>query len=529
MRGDPRLVRAEYSHVRWQVARNSGRASGSAFRAVVIMMSHRIEQEAAGLAPAACRVLYLLWGGYSGVTLVFAIALTALSQRFGYDVDVAAMPILTLTGILVLAGAIFAMSVPSLVRRGESASIVQQRTLLLAIVAVGLLARIILFFGEPMLENDFQRYLWDGGVTTHGYSPYAISPLTVIQSGSTGVLGSLADEAGETLQRIGHKNLTTIYPPVAQIAFATAHLIEPWSLTAWRTVLLACDLATLGLLILLLDAAARSRLWVALYWLNPVALKEAFNSAHMEPILLPLALLSLYLTWRKHLVFGTVALALAAGVKLWPALLAPLFWRPLLGDWRRLAAAGFIFGTLMALWLTLMLMPGAAETSGLAAYAESWMTNSALYPALQSAVDSGLNRAGFVGVDAAFVTRGVIGFTLAGLALALARRPWNTLDQLLAQASAVVAALVLLSPAQYPWYTLWFAPFLVFTPSRAFLLLTATIPLYYTSFHFAARDVPEVFTNVVVWVIWAPVWLVAVLEIVKPQRQRVLMPQSTST
>jgi len=493
------------------------------------MMSNGIEQEAAGLAPAAWRALYLRWGGYAGVTLAFAVALTVLSQRFGYDVDVAAMPILTLTGILVLVGAIFAISVPLLVRRGEVASIAQQRTLLLVIVAVGLVGRIILFFGEPMLENDFQRYLWDGGVTAHGYNPYAMSPQTVIESGSTGVLGSLASEAGETLQRIGHKSLTTIYPPVAQGAFAIAHLIEPWSLTAWRTVLLVCDLATLGLLILLLDAASRSRLWVALYWLNPVVLKEAFNSAHMEPILLPLVLFSLHLAWRKRPAFGTVALALAAGVKLWPVLLAPLLWRPLLGDWRRMAAVGFIFGTPMASWLTLMLMPGAAETSGLAAYAESWKTNSALYPALQSAVDLSLNRVGFVGVDAAFVARGVIGFTLAGLALALAHRPWNTLGELLTKASTIVAALELLSPAQYPWYTLWFAPFLVFTPSRAFLLLTATIPLYYTSFHFASHEVPEDFKNFFVWGVWLPVWLVAVLELVKLQRGRVLVPQSTST
>lgn len=249
------------------------------------MMSDRGEQEAAGLAPAAFRALYLRWGGYGGFTIAFAIVLTVLSQRFGFDVDVVAMPILTLTGILVLSGAIFAVSVPFLVRCGEGASIVQQRTLLLVIVAVGLVSRIIMFFGKPMLENDFQRYLWDGGVTAPGYNPYAIAPLTVIQSGSTGVLGSLAAEAGETLQRIGHKSLTTIYPPVAQAAFATAHLIEPWSLTTWRALLIACDLATLGLLVLLLDAAARSRLWMTLYWLNPVVLEEAFNSAHMEPIL----------------------------------------------------------------------------------------------------------------------------------------------------------------------------------------------------------------------------------------------------
>ena len=482
-------------------------------------MSDRVESNAAGLGPAAFRRLRWLWGGYGVAIVLLAIVLTVISQRFSYETEVIEMPSLTLAGLLVLGGATFAIAVPFLIGHSTGASIDQQRTVLFVIVFAGLMARLLLFLSEPMLENDYQRYLWDGAVTAHGYNPYEISPLAVINGGSSGKLGRLATDSGEMLQRIGHKSLTTIYPPVAQGAFAIAHFIKPWSLSAWRGVLLICDLATLYLLLALLDATARSRLWSAVYWLNPVVLKEIFNSAHMEAIVAPLVLLALLSAGRRRPLLATVFLGLAAGAKLWPALLVPLILRPLLNDWRRLAVAVLIFGTLMVLWLAPMMTGGVGEASGLAAYVELWTTNSAHYPVFEGSIEATLRRAGLANVSAAFAAKGLIGMTLVVLALAQARRPLLGPEDLIARSSPLIAALVLLSPAQYPWYTVWFAPFLVFRPYRAFLLLASTVPLYYTSFHFAAREMPEIFSTFVVWVIWAPVWIVAGWDLLRGRHQ----------
>lgn len=486
----------------------------------------RKRRDAAGLVPAASQNLAICWGGYASATILFALALAVLSKDFGPAVEMAERPVLALVGVLIFAGTGFAVLLPTLIRRSERVPEADTGMLFLIVVGSGVIARLVLFASEPMLENDFQRYLWDGGVTARGHNPYALSPLQVIQDGPGGVLGDLASEARDPLSKIGHKSLTTIYPPVAQGAFAVAHLITPWSLNAWRGVLLACDVATLLLLITLLDATARSRLWAALYWLNPVVLKEAFNSAHMEPVLLPLVLLSVYLGWNKRHALGTIALAFATAVKLWPILLLPVLWRPLLFEYRNLAFLSVVFGLLTALWLFPMLMSAPIETSGLAAYAESWKTNSALYPMLEESVAAVLLSIGASVVDAAVVCRALIATVLVGIAVHLARRPWSSLGDLLQRIGTIIAVLVLLSPAQYPWYTLWYAPFLAFLPSRAFLVLSATIPLYYSSFYFAALDVPEVFTSTVVWVIWLPVWLVAVFEIVTSRRPRPLVLQS---
>ena len=43
-------------------------------------------------------------------------------------------------------------------------------------LACGLAARAILFASEPVLEDDYQRYLWDGAVTAQGLNPMRSRP-----------------------------------------------------------------------------------------------------------------------------------------------------------------------------------------------------------------------------------------------------------------------------------------------------------------------------------------------------------------
>lgn len=445
------------------------------------------------------------------LAVLFSAVLALFSRRFGYDVEVIDMPCLTLVGFLVGAGVLYSLGLPSLIR--ASMNFDAQKVLLAIVVLAGLGARLILFASEPILEDDYQRYLWDGAVTASGHNPYAASPLAVMEGHVQDTYKDLAADAGPVLPRINHKSLTTIYPPVAQAAFALAYLVEPWSLAAWRGVLLAFDLGTLALLVVLLDATGRSRLWCALYWLNPLVLKEVFNSAHMEAVLLPFLLLAMLLAVRQKALLATGALGLAAGAKFWPVLLFPLLARHFRVERRLLAIAAFIFACLFALWLAPMFAGGVTPTTGLVAYLDRWQTNSAHFPAIVGMILSFLDWAGYSEAHAGGLARALIAFTLIVLAAALSYRRTDDANELIARASVLVAALVLLSPAQYPWYTVWMAPFLVFRPYKSFLLLTMLIPLYYALFHFAARGTPEIFTSYVVWAIWVPVWAVLLWEV----------------
>jgi hypothetical protein len=453
------------------------------------------------------------------LVIAFGVALTAFSPRFGYAYAVGAMPVVWLVTGLVLAGFVYCLCLPPLISQSLTCDRREVRLIVGGIIAAGLAARLVLFASEPILEDDYQRYLWDGAVTASGNNPYALSPKEA--RAHDGELGRLARDSGEVVRRINHPEFRTVYPPVGQAAFALAHLIEPWSLAAWRSVLLIFDLAALALVLLLLREAGRSPLWSALYWWNPIVIKEVFNSAHMDAVILPFVLLALWLGLRRRPLASVSSLAFAVGAKLWPALLLPLLVRWYgQTDRRMFVNAIVLFGAILAAWALPIWFGGLDGQSGFVAYLSSWQTGSALFPALERAVAVVFSSMALPPETVGLVARIVVALCLALVSLLASRKPIENADDLLGRASLVVAALVLLSPAQFPWYAVWFAPFLAFRPWSGFLLLAATFPLYYLDFYFITHGRAEFFPDVVVWVIWIPVWAALALEAVRESKQR---------
>lgn len=452
------------------------------------------------------------WGGGGLLVVAFSLALALASRRFGYAYDVAEMPLLSLVAGLIAAGLVFCLALPPLVRASLAAGAHQTRLIVLMMLAAGLAARLLLFASEPMLEDDYQRYLWDGAVTASATNPYAAAPRDARTLGTDTALGRLAVEAGPVVQRINHPELRSIYPPLAQGAFALAYLARPWSLAAWRAVLLLCDLATLTLILALLHETGRSPLWSALYWWNPLVLKELFNSAHMDGLTAPFVLLALLLAARGRNVAAGASVALAVGAKIWPALLLPLVVRPLAPTPRKLTAALLIFAAIVGLFVVPVMLAGFDASSGFTAYLTHWQTSSALFPVLKAGIALPLGFFGAGEVTAGLAARLVVAAVLGVLAAIVCWKPVAGADDLMGRASLLVAAAVLLSPAQFPWYALWFAPFLAFRPWAGFLLLTATAPLYYLSFYLIAAGEPQVFPLYVVWTIWVPVWIALAVE-----------------
>ena len=228
------------------------------------------------------------WTAIGGGLLVAALALLAFGDAFGYREPVVEMPIGWLVAAGVAAGGVY-LALPGLVRRSAP-----NGALLAAMIGLGLALRLVLLPSTPAIEDDVYRYLWDGAVVNAGINPYAHAPSAVVLGtvgGDDGaMLRRLAAESGDIIGRVNHPQLRTIYPPAAQAAFALAHMVAPWSLGAWRGVVLAFDLATLGLILALLAALGRSPLWAALYWWNPLVVRELFNAAHMDGLILPFLL-----------------------------------------------------------------------------------------------------------------------------------------------------------------------------------------------------------------------------------------------
>lgn len=453
-------------------------------------------------------------------------------------------PIRAFVAVSLASGFLYLAMMWTVVRREVS------RGLLLAGLVGGLAIRAGFLFSTPVLEDDFYRYLWDGGVAAQGINPYRYAPgqvdsepagsgMSHADEGAIHDLQALASRSDGVFERVNHPALRTIYPPVAQGFFALAWVAKPWSLTSWRVVLLGVDVLTLVLLSGLLARLNLPRVFLLIYWLNPLLLRETYLTAHMDILLFPFLLGSFWCTSKGNRVGGSGLLALAAGVKIWPALFLPLILWPRVGKesvqvgsgpktllppgnarmrWQRSRLLSFsVFVAACSVLALPVLWARVDDASGFVRYARVWEMNDAFY----MVVLWGGRLAGrwiemFAHHDH-MAARGIVLAVVCAVAL------WQTfkvrrLDhglpgnghEIYHRGLVIVATLFFLSPTQFPWYGLWLLPFLAIRPAAPLLLLTVLLSLYYLRFYFQAIDRVGVFDNGVVWAEYLPVvgWMI---------------------
>ncbi len=457
-------------------------------------------------APRETSRLLIAWCAVGLGLCGLAALLAAMSQQFDYAVPLASKPALILTFGMGLAGAIYALLLP-LIRRTIAADLGAHTVLFAIMLGVGLALRVMMFRTHPALEDDWYRYLWDGAVTAHGYNPFAVAPDDAQGNDYAGGLQALAHASGVIIERINHSDLKTIYPAGAQAAFALAYLIGPWNLDAWRLVCLGAEITTLVLILALLAEVGRARIWAALYWWNPLVVKELMNSAHMEAVLMPVVVGSVLIALKGRRVIASGLAGLAVSVKLWPVILLPILTRPLWGRWPRLFGAAILSSVVIVLFALPPLLGGIDETSGFRAYAEYWQTNNAIFPQFRAAVQWALGPWNAEASTTAFLARFILAATLAVIVCAITLRPIGSKTDETRRITLIITALILLSPAQFPWYLVWVLPFACLHPWRGFFAATTLLPGYYASFHFLAQDRYDIFSSGVVWLIWCPIWL----------------------
>ena len=432
-----------------------------------------------------------LWLTILGALLLILYAAIAwLSQSFSYGHGYQDRPILSFVGVYGVAFIVYVVAVWRVKRQATEPA---PLTLVLVFAA---LFRLVLLFSEPIQEDDFYRYLWDGKVVASGLNPYRFTPREAqTDNGKEGPLQPYRDLT-ETdarfallLARINHPDVPTLYPPVAQAVFGLAALIAPGSLLALRLVFFCFDLAVCGIIVRLLCHLGRSPLWVLIYAWSPLVIKETINSAHYDVVptfLLTLALLA-FVTGR--LPVGFLSLGGAILGKVFPVVLLPPF---AYHAWRRHGLGKACGGlALSGLVIACGYAPFAAAGSGLwqgfVTFAEHWQTNSLVFPLVQQMVAD------------RWLANGIVAGCLAGAVwIALG---WNSAgndDRFLRGCFFVMGALLLLSPVGNPWYFLWALPFVCLFPRASWLLLSGLLGLYYTAFYFLYRGEPETFR----WVVW---------------------------
>lgn len=334
------------------------------------------------------------------------------------------------------------------------------RGALLPILAVAALMRLAVVLAPAYLSDDLYRYVWDGRVEAAGINPYRYVP-------SDTHLAALRDEA--IYPKINRRTYApTIYPPAAEYVFLLASRISESPL-GMKAAMVALECAGIGVLLHLLALAGQPLERILIYAWHPLALWEFAGSGHIDAAVVTFVALALW-AWRRELRWLTgMAVAAAALVKFFPAVIFPALYRR--WDWK---------------------MPLAAAATVVLAYLPFLGVGRAVFGFLPGYVaEEGLNNgAGFflwnlVGTFLPLANVGAVPYVAFAGAALLAAGLYVLLreeasDHVVKAALALAALLTLLISPHFAWYFAWLLAFLCLAPSPAVLYLSvASILLYF--------------------------------------------------
>ena len=449
-------------------------------------------------------IIYLL--GVLQLTVSFLLLI--ISYRFSTEIPITERPVLLFVAILIFLSVIYLFAVNFRLSSGNI------KHLLFFVFAIGLLIRVAMLFAVPVLEDDFNRYLWDGAVTGSGINPYVYSPLQALNNEQQALSG-IKEQAGDFLENVNHPHIKTIYPPVSQLVFTLSYKLAPFNLTAWKIILLLFDLATFFLLLYSLRILGLSPLNVLIYWWNPLLINEVFVSGHFEVLAFPFVLSAFLLINRKFVISAIGSLVLAAGVKLWPVFLFPLLLKKNYKTVLNLIKPAFVFSIFMALIFFPVITATIDSSSGFVAYSKSWENNSSLFRIFLYSGEQILNYMNIHPGHAQRYARLFVAFLTVVWVLYQAMKYDRTLFDLFRRSLFIVAVIFLVGPTQFPWYYTWMLPFLVVVPRFSLLFLTAMLPLYYLRYYLEPLGKLDHFNNYVVWIEFVPIWALLIIEMVR--------------
>ncbi|HYZ86084.1 MAG TPA: hypothetical protein VE621_16865 [Bryobacteraceae bacterium] len=314
------------------------------------------------------------------------------------------------------------------------------------VVGFALLFRLCGFFGAPIYEDDWNRYLWDGRTMATTGNPYGKAPEQWFGE-------ELPEPFDDVLGRINFPGIPTIYGPVCQFSFLLAYWMAPGRLWSLKLVYLLADLA----LMVLVWNRTRSPAKLLLYSWCPLVIKEVAFTAHTD-VLAALFLTAAVLMAERYAISSGLLFGTAIASKISMVAFAPL----LLVQGKYLRAGLGVMAAL-TLWYAPFLLTGATERDGLQAFASHWEFNSTGYWVLQKLFgDLG-------GVAAGVLFLGFVAFAL------FKKRQWLRPDVL-------VAVFFVLAPVVNPWYLLVLAPLVALQPSTWGMAALSSVLLSYATF-----------------------------------------------
>lgn len=489
-------------------------------------------------------VSLVLYGFLAWMSNGLPIALFGMENGFYYEVNNNDMPTEV---FLIVYGVLFAIYwfVIEKIRHREQSEVNQDfglprrntpRNDVWVIVWFAVVFRLVMVFGQPIHENDFYRYHWDGRSSIHGINPFKHAPsdLYMYEKGLVddlyfpkrdityrGVdpsekdenrlkhLIELRDESPLFFYRIGHEQVPTIYPPVAQFVFALSSLISENNILFMKFIFVLFDLGVLGIIFLLLKHFNLNPARSIIYAWSPLVIKEFANSGHYDSVAVFWMMSAIYLFLKKRETLGSMTLAFGFLSKMFPIVLLPFFMLN-----RKWFQVGLIFiGTIAVCYFPFLIWSNihpAEVFEGFNTYNAEWFYNSSLHAICYAILDF------FKIENVLTISKGIMAIFYAFVWFYLLSQcsQTNSDHQLLKACFYAVAILFLINPVGDPWYYCWVLPFLCFIPRKSWLLLSGLLPLAYLNFK---SDIPWVYESflgigILNWFVYTPFFILLFFE-----------------
>jgi len=315
----------------------------------------------------------------------------------------------------------------------------------LLIFFIAILCR--LFFFEFPASYDVNRYIWEGYLFNQDINPYLHAPDDP----------ALKSFVNSIWHDINHKDKTACYPPMMIYFFSLLVTISKSPLF-FKSVIMLFDIAVIPILALLFRSRKIDFKYLMIYALNPLVFVFISGEGHLDAIQIFFICLALYFLNIKKDGWSFFALGCAVMSKYYGLILFPFFVNS--RNWKKSFIMFIPFITFIP-----FLHSGASILSSLMAFGTNMHYNDSLAVLLRL----------FFGPNAVLVSIVILFICLSIIFLLV--------HDTLKSSYLAIACLLLLIPTLHPWYIALVTPFLVISPSRAWLYLHFAIVFTFPVFH----------------------------------------------
>jgi alpha-1,6-mannosyltransferase len=399
--------------------------------------------------------------------------------------------------------------------------LIPDRRNIMIVLCSAVIFRLILLPSIPVHENDIYRYIWDGKVALSGINPYkyppiqaSIKPTSEKLQSDFEKLKSMRDEDPKSYWSISFKDVSTIYPPMAQAIFAFAALIAPGSVLFMKFLFVLFDTGVIFLLLIILKELKQNLLYVAVYAWNPLVLKEFANSGHYDSLAIFCVMIAAYMLIRKRWLFSGTVLGLGALTKFYPLIFIPFLL--IKKQFKAFFVSIFIIVAGYLVFFAWGETGCLSVFSGFKTYTKEWVNNGFIYSLVSSLISS-------VSLNRIILSKIICGIIYIIIWIGIYVNDRTVIEKMF----LAVTSLFLLSPVGFPWYFCWIIPFLCIYRRMSLIALSYFLICYYFVFSrdFGIFTIGSLKMDLLMIIQYVPFYLFLLYELILKQRAQKMAKQ----